>query len=216
MAVIDELKDSRDQYEPAKFHDLVAWLDPDAGPFALWTFEHVSGNPNHGTGIAGKPCAGASWMAAEEQSGRLGIGFQESVPNLSLNNFTLTCDNAAKDGDTTDSLPVWMDFEAGPVLDFDGVGFAVETDDAGMVVASGHVFFRVSEADDATDYNADGDKTDVILMRNPKAACAPTAMATSHGQEGPVIITDGLYGAAFLSSEFMAGVAAGNSCPSFQ
>ena len=206
IAIVDEAQDSQNiDLRPAN-NDLVGWLDPDDGFGADWTFAHESSNPSHGTGLTGEPYAGASWMAPEQEGGRLGLAFQERVPNLNLNNFTLECTALTKDSDATDSLPIWMDFEGGPTLDFDGVGFALDADNAGIVLARGYAFFRVSEAADATDYNLDGDTGDVILMRNPTAACAPRAMATSHPQDGPVIITDGLRGAAFLCSELMAGV----------
>jgi hypothetical protein len=208
VAIIDEAQDSANHDGKPGNHDLVAWLDPaDGFTGALWTFAHESSNENWGTGIAGEPYAGASWMADEEEGGRLALAFQEEVPNLNLNNFSLDCDALTKDGDRTDSLPIWLDFENGPVLDFDGVGFALSESNAGIVVAGGYAFFRVSEIDDATDYNLDGDTGDVILMRNPLAACAPKAMATSHPQFGPVIVTEfGARGAAFLCSELLAGL----------
>ena len=206
VSVVSEAGDSDDLDggKPAN-NDLVAWLDPAAGPATTWTFMHQNSNPNFGTGLSGEPYAGASWLAAEEDAGRLGVGFEESVPGINLNNFSLGCDVVTKDNDTTDSLPVWMDFESGPTLDFDGVGFAVEPAEIGLQVSRGWVFFRVSEAADATDYNEDGDMLDIVVMRNPTLSCQPRVLATGHSQDTPAVFTDDEVGAAFFSSEFSAG-----------
>ena len=206
IAIVDEGQDSQNiDLRPAN-NDLVGWLDPDDGFGADWTFAHESGNPSHGTGLMGEPYAGAAWMAEKEEGGRLPIAFQEEVPAMNLNNFSLDCTAITKDSDSTDALPIWLDFEGGPTLDFDGVGFALRASNSGIVVARGFVYFRVDEAADATDYNLDGDRGDVILLRNPISSCDPQALATSHEHIGPVIITDGQNGAAFLASELLAGV----------
>ncbi len=225
VAVVDEAADGRDHDAKPQDHDLVAWLEPSDGLTALWTFAHQ--DPNHssigtavfedvdGNGVpdpgegASEPYAGASWMAADEQTFRLALAFQEEVPGTnplvpSLNN-NLDCGVFLKDSDRTDSLPVWADFEAGPVLDFDGIGFAVDPLDAGIVIAGGHAFFRVDEAADSIDHNLDGVLDDCVLMRNPIATCAPSVLATLSSLPGPAVVTDGELGAALVASESAAG-----------
>ena len=205
VCVVSELADSDDLDggKPAN-NDLVAWLDPAAGPTTTWTFRHESSNPNFGTGLTGEPYAGATWLADASDEARLGVAFEESVPGINLNNFSLGCDVVTKDSDTIDSLPVWMDFEAGPTLDFDGVGFAVEADAAGIVVSRGWSFFRVSELSDNVDWNQDGDMNDLVVLRNPVASCLPRILGTAHPEETDAVFTDDLRGAAFYTSEFAA------------
>ena len=215
VIVVDEADQGADLDGKTEDHDLVAWLDPDAGFSADWTFAHQSSSSvTTGTGIFdtngnSEPYAGASWMA-EERFGRLPLAFQEEVPGTNADvgplNNNVACAFELKDNDVTDSLPVWADFESGPILDFDGLGFALDEDDAGIVIAAGFAFFRVDEAADGRDYNADGAVDDVVLMRNPLLSCDPRVMATSSGIAGPVIVTDDENGAAFLSSEFQAGM----------
>ena len=97
---------------------------------------------------------------------------------------------------------------AGPVLDFDGQGYALHETDPGVVQAKGWAFYRVSEANDATDYNNDGDTGDVILFRNPQTQCNTFAMGTSSSLPGnnPAVVTDAIKGGVFLASEFQAEV----------
>ncbi len=225
VAVVDEAADGRDHDAKPQAHELVAWLDPADGITALWTFAHqdpnassigtaifedVDGNgvPDPGQG-ASEPYAGASWMASDEQSSRLGVAFQEEVPGTnplvpSLNN-NLDCGVVLKDTDRTDSLPVWADFEFGPVLDFDGVGFALDPVDPGIVIAGGQAFFRVDEAADSIDHNRDGVLDDRVLMRNPLVTCGPNVLATLSSLSGPAVVTDGELGAALVASESAAG-----------
>lgn len=185
-------------------HTLVGHLDPTDGLLATWTFSHPATNP--GTGIAGEPFVGTSWMAAEESEGRLGMTYMEEVPAIELN-VDLFCDQVSKEAgaaDATDALPLWTDF-AGTTMDFDGQGYAVLPGDPGIVLVRGFAFYRVSETQDAFDYNNDGDTSDMILFRNPQAFCATVAMGTERippgGGTTPVIFTDGFNTGAFLSSE---------------
>jgi hypothetical protein len=205
VAVLSEDEDGRDLDGNAlDDFDLVAWLDPTDGATAAWTVMHPTGNP--GTGV-GKAYVGASWLAEAEEEDRIGIGFQEEVVDLNLNN-NLNCVATAKDGDKSDSLPVWADFEGGgaSIMDFDGLGYSVVSSNAGIVLASGFAFFRVDEAADGLDYNNDASADDVVLFRNPQLSCAPVPMATSSALTGPVIVSDGEQGAAFVSSELGAGL----------
>ncbi|MSR61437.1 MAG: hypothetical protein EXS08_03170 [Planctomycetes bacterium] len=215
IAVIDEADDDSNLDGKAADHELVAWLDPSASN-PTWFVSHQSSASNSfGTGIFdsdgdSEPFAGTSWMAPEAVGGRLALVFLEEVPGTNPNvgslNTNLDCNLVAKDADKTDGLPVWADFESGPTLDFDGMGYAVDQGNAGIVLAQGFAFFRVSEADDNRDYNADGVKNDVVLFRNPLTTCGPVPMATSSLTPGQVITTDDLSAAAFLSSETQAGI----------
>ncbi|MCZ6597220.1 MAG: hypothetical protein O7B99_06265, partial [Planctomycetota bacterium] len=130
----------------------------------------------------------------------------EEVPNLDLNIEAFCGFKTSFDGDMIDVLPVWADFAAGPTLDFDGQGYALVPNNAGIVQARSLAFYRVSEAADGIDYNNDGDMNDPILFRNPLTLCSTTAMATSSGLIGPVIVTDEReLGAAFFADEAAAG-----------
>ena len=227
VGVVDELGDSRNLDQRGD-NDVVGWVDPTLGASAVWTFRHQSNsNPNIGTGIfedttgdgigdpglgASEPFAGADWMAAEETFGRLGITFQERVPGSNPQvpslNTNLRCGFFRKDMDLADSLPVWLDFEAGPILDFDGVGFAVDPVNAGVSTQTNTAFFVVDEAFDNFDHNDDGDFADKLLFRNPTNQCQPILMSglvSGASVIGPVIHTDGLNGAMFIASEAADG-----------
>jgi hypothetical protein len=216
IAIVSEADDEQNLDGKLPEHDLVGWLDPSAGAAATWDFSHQSAStPSFGTGVFdsggdSEPFAGTSWMAAEPVGDRLGVTFLEKVPGTNPDvgslNTNLDCNFVAKDMDKTDALPVWADFESGPTLDWDGVGYAVDPANAGIVIAAGFVFFRVSEAQDERDYNDDGDELDVVLFRNPLTTCGPIPMATSTTLASPVLATDGVNGAAFLSSESQAGL----------
>jgi hypothetical protein len=157
-----------------------------------------------------EPFAGTSWMAPREVEGRLGLVFLEEVPGTNPNvgslNTNLDCALVQKDSDEIDGLPAWADFESGPTLDFDGVGYSVDLANAGIEIAAGVAFFRVSEAADGRDYNDDGQLNDVVLFLNPLLSCGPVPMATSSFVPGQVVTTDRVRGAAFLSSESQAGI----------
>jgi hypothetical protein len=215
IAIVDEAADGKNNDGKANDHELVAWLDPAAGN-PTWDFTHQHPtNRSFGTGIfdsnnVSEPFAGTSWMAPEAVGGRLALTFLEEVPGTNANvgslNTNLDCALVAKDTDKVDGLPVWADFESGPTLDFDGLGYSIDLTNAGIELAGGFAFFRVSEAADNRDYNDDGDKNDVVLFRNPLTTCGPVPMATSSLVAGQAIATDGVRGAAFLSSETQAGV----------
>jgi hypothetical protein len=225
IAVIDEGDDSSNLDSKVQDHQLVAWLDPALGT-PVWHLSHQSqtsgccgANPptpcRFGTGVFDSDCdsepfAGTNWMAAEAVGDRLALVFLEDVPGTNPNvgslNTNLDCALVAKDTDKTDGLPVWADFETGPTLDFDGVGYAVDLNNPGIAIVGSFAYFRVSEAADNRDYNADGQLNDVVLFRNPLVSCGPVPMATSSLAPGQVITTDGLRGAAFISSEPQANI----------
>jgi hypothetical protein len=215
VAVVDEAADEVNIDGKVTDNDLVGWINP-AASNPVWDFAHQSGNsPSFGTGVFdsqgdSEPFAGTSWMADESVDGRLALTFLEEVPGtnpaVASLNTNLQCTLVAKDGDKTDALPVWADFEENRlVLDFDGVGYAVDRNNAGIVIQGAFAYFRVSEADDNRDYNDDGAKNDVVLMRNPLTTCDPIPMATSSTLTSQVVTT-GDRGAAFQSSESQAGI----------
>jgi hypothetical protein len=210
IVVIPEADDGVNIDGKPEDNSLVTWVQPTlASP--VWVFAHQNPTrPSFGTGIFdsmgdSEPFAGTSWMAPEPVGNRLAMTFLESVPGSNPDvgslNTNLDCSPVAKDIDKVDALPVWCDYETGPTLDFDGLGYAVDTDNAGIVIAAGFVFFRVDEMADNRDYNGDGFADDWVLMRNPLSFCEPTVMGTSSAIAGPVIVTDGDLGAGFLSSE---------------
>jgi hypothetical protein len=215
VAVIDEAADSANHDGKVANHELVAWIDPAAGN-PTWDFTHQNpSNPSWGTGVFdddgdSEPFAGTTWMGAAQIGDRLPLVFLEEVPGTNPDvgslNTNVDCGLVQKDTDKNDGLPVWADFESGPTLDFDGVGFAVDEANAGIEIAAGFAFFRVSETKDNRDYNADTDLGDVVLFRNPLTTCGPVAMATASTLPGPVIVTDRLRSVAFYSSEQQAGI----------
>jgi hypothetical protein len=220
VAVVDEAADDDDfdteSGEASADHELIAWIEPTLSS-PVWHFSHQSGaSQSIGTGVfdstgSSEPFAGTTWLAAEAVGDRLPLVFLEEVPgetnaNVGSLNTNLDCDLVLKDSDKTDGLPVWADFEGGPTLDFDGVGYAVHQTNAGIEIAAGFVFFRVSEADDARDYNGDNQMNDVVLFRNPLTSCNPAPLGTASLVPGPVLITDRVAGGAFFTDEAMAGV----------
>jgi hypothetical protein len=210
VAVLSEELSGQDLDTSAELHDLVAWLDPADGAAATWHVQHSTGIG--GTGIPGVAFVGADWMAEKPLEGRLGLGFEEHVagdllgePNYSINNC-LDSNLYAKDADDLDSLPVWSDFTSGPELDFDGIGYALATNNAGIVVARGTVFFRGNEQNDNYAYDDDGDMSDDVLFRNPVAAgCQAEPMSAAAALDQPVVYTDGVTGACFFCDEGLAG-----------
>jgi hypothetical protein len=136
VAVIDEAADSANHDGKVANHELVAWIDPAAGN-PTWDFTHQNpSNPSWGTGVFdddgdSEPFAGTTWMGAEQIGDRLPLVFLEEVPGTNPDvgslNTNVDCGLVQKDTDKNDGLPVWADFESGPTLDFDGVGFAVYT-----------------------------------------------------------------------------------------
>jgi hypothetical protein len=226
VIIVDEAADSSDLDGKPQDHCLVGWLKPREGFTTLWTFAHQSSSsPAIGTAIfedtdgdgvtnpdngASEPYGGPSYMAEEDRNGRLGVTFLEEVPGTnprvaSINN-NLKCRVVIKDTDLVDAMPVWLDFEDGPILDWDGVGYSTDAANAGVFITGNHAFYRVDEAADNRDYNKDGVLDDIILFRNPLNSCNPKNMEESSFVPGPAIITDLLNaGAAFFVSEAMAG-----------
>lgn len=211
VAILSEQLSGRDLDTSVLDHDLVAWLDPKLGTAAPWHVSHPSGSV--GTGLGGVNYVGSDWLADRPREGRLGLGFEEAtagdilgLPNFTLNNC-LNGDLVVKDSDDLDSMPVWSDFGQGPVFDFDGIGYAVATNNAGIVVVRGQVFFRGNENNDNHEYSGDADSSDDILFRNPVASgCSAVAMSVASALDEPVVYSDGVSLCAFHCDEAQAGL----------
>ena len=210
VALVDEAADGRDYDGRPGDSVLVSWIEPRDPDDDDWHFSHQAENRTHGTAIFGddgssEPYATALWMADEELEGRLGIAFDESVPGANASvgsrNNNVDCREILKDTDVVDALPVWMDFEAGPTLDFDGVGFATLRDNTGLVVSQAFAYFRVSELEDNRDWNEDGDLDDLVLARNPIISCDPEIIDVTVPFVGPSIFAvDFAQSACFFST----------------
>jgi hypothetical protein len=224
VAAVDEAADSRDIDGKPGDHDLIGWLDPFDGALATWDFDHRGPDTGIGTGIFEdvdgdgigdpgigrvEPFAGTSWLSDDSEFNVLPATFLEEVPGSNPRVGSLNtndrCGLLLKDNDVTDALPTWLDFNRSKTLDFDGVGYAVDRTNAGLVIAVGTVFFRVDEAADSRDYDRDGVLDDIVLMRNPTHFCGPVPMGPVGRQQGPVIVTDGFQGALFLGDETQSG-----------
>src|SRR5262249_18748323 len=68
-----------------------------------------------------------------------------------------------EDTDINDSIALFPNLGSS-FLNLPGVAIAVQTANAGMVITKGNVFYRVSEAEDSRDWNADGLETGYVLF----------------------------------------------------
>ena len=97
----------------------------------------------------------------------------------------------------------------GSNLVFPGVAVACEQTNAGIVASNNFGFFRVDEAADNRDWNGDGDKTDIVLMRVSFTQSTTAVMGTLvPGLMRPAIETNfegGQNGGAFIFNEATLG-----------
>lgn len=195
IALVDEATDDTDHDgDSLKTSTLVAYID-DLDTDLVWDYTLV--DPEGGT-----PFVGASWMGADASFNRIGIGLDEDVAGMSLNNG---CGTSPKDSDTLDQVAAWLHFEpAGLVVA--GIGFSTQPFNAGVSFAGGQAWFNVDEMSDDFDYNGDGDKNDQILVRNPLGSigCQPKAMGTMSNATGPALIAQSTRGAVFIADEVAA------------
>lgn len=172
--------------------DLVAWLDPSAATPA-WVFDH---NPSS----AGVQAAGSDWLAEREERDFLLSTFLESVIDQSINSL-------GGDTDKIDSVPTFARFQSPLDLDFPGPTVATMPGNAGVVIAFDFGFFRVDEADDARDWNGDGDQTDSMLFRtNPDTMQNTNVLSVLNDLPRPAVESGGTIGVAYIASEPMSGV----------
>jgi hypothetical protein len=197
ICVVSELEDDTDHdTDTLKTHNLVAWLNPNAGS-PVWVFDHGS--------QAGFQPAGASWMADRPTRDRLLVAFQESVIDQVI--------NTGGDADKLDSVPTFVRFDPGNSsdLDFPGPAVAVPAANPGIVIAGDFAIYRVSELDDNRDWNGDNVKDDTVLFRTNVNSLFSSLIGfeettTANTLAGPAIWSSGGLGAAFLADESMAGV----------
>lgn len=190
IAVVDEDADNRNYDGLAAENTLVAWLNPDSGNSATWTFDH-------GT-QAGIQATGTRWMGEQPGRTRVGVGFMESVFGAPIN---------GRDTDTTDSMPAFARFDPGNANDFDFplTAIGIDEDNAGILITAGVALYRVDEAADNFDWNNDGDKLDFVLFRtNVSTGLDNFAVSTLNTFQGPAAFYgSGAVGVAFIADESM-------------
>jgi hypothetical protein len=189
----DELEDGRDHDGDApNERDLLAWLDPQDTAAPGWQFNHSS---------TGSSWATAIWMGELPGRTRLGIAYAESSNGVDLNG----------DGDELDSVPTYADLIPGSPgrLSFPGASLALEPANAGISLANGWGYFRVSELQHGSDINVNGQADDILLFRVNLGNGSLVNMGALNTLARPSIETepDGLSGAgAFLFDETIIGV----------
>jgi len=195
VVVVDEAADDRDYDGDVPVDNtLVAWLDPDDGNSAAWTFDHSQG----ANGAPGFQGCGTLWMGEQPDGKRLGVAFQESVYGGPIN---------GRDADDDDSVPTFVRFDPNNAddLDFPGPAIAVDDDNAGIVITAGVSFFRVDETADNYDWNGDGDKNDRVLFRTRTSTLQDNfPVSTLNSLSRPAIeYGAGNIGIAFVADESM-------------
>ncbi len=201
VIVVDEGKDGRDHdLDTGSDNDLVAWLDPNAAT-PVWVFNHSA------TGAAS--FTGTSWMDVPRDRNSvppteavLPMTFLESVFGFPLN---------PGDGDTIDRLPVFARFDptdADGDMDFVGPPVTMALNNPGLAMVNGFALFMVDEAADNRDWNADGTRNDIVLVRtnlsNPtlvNTLFLTTIRNNSNGFFNPQMTSDGQVGMAFRHDE---------------
>jgi hypothetical protein len=200
VAVIDEGGDRRNyDFNPAN-RNLVAWLDASPGAITVWNFDHSIGSQFF---------VATQWLAETQDRTRLLVTVRESTFGVSLN---------SNDNDTEDSIATVCVFNAANPndLDFPGPAIAVMKTAAGMEIAGDHVYYRVGECEDSRDWNRDGDRRDLVLLRSPLANLRKASFVTTlnrnyyrkgtscsltGGQPTVELVETGDEGAAFLADE---------------
>ena len=135
---------------------LLAWRDPNSG--ATWKFDHGTSSPFYG---------GATWLGEIPDRERLMVAVPEDVDGVNLN---IPPGATGPDMDINDSIPGFNRIftpagESQPRFVFSIARVALDADNAGMLLAKGNGFYRVSEGEDTRDWNEDGDFSDFVLFR---------------------------------------------------
>ncbi|MFT5049741.1 MAG: hypothetical protein ACI8QZ_001134 [Chlamydiales bacterium] len=171
--------------------NLLGWYNPATS--SAFTFDHGSGGSFFG---------GASWMMETRGRTRLLIGRPEDVDGTNENVVF------GADADTLDSLPGFLQF-SGTRLSFPTARLAVESGNAGVVIAGGLGFYRVSESEESLDWNQDGDMSDFILARSTFSSGFTTFIGVINdlaGRNAMEVDPDGAtVGAAIISDERLTG-----------
>jgi hypothetical protein len=185
VIVVDEAADSDVLNDDGLMDDnILGWHNPAAVALGF-TFDHQPG--------AGEAYVGVTWMQEQPDRSVLPIGFLEE--------YTFAGNG---DGDTTDTFPSWADFDGGfTELLFPGVARAVEPTNVGLVVQSGLVTFRVSEADDGIDWNGDGDMLDHHVFRSGIVPSFVSFVGEVTNDVRPTLEVDRVmtFGGAFIGDE---------------
>ncbi len=176
--------------------NLVAWLLPStvANP---WDFTHSNTPTFVGTG----------WLNEQPDRSRLGVALEERVNGVNINSHIPAV--PGEDVDTIDSVPTFPSFTSNTVLGFPGVAIASDSDNAGIVVAGGFGFYRVSEAEDARDWNSDGDENDFVLWRTSLSQSVSTYMGSHNSLSRLSIFVnpkENPAGGAYIATENQEGV----------
>jgi hypothetical protein len=176
--------------------NLVGWLLPSTVANA-WDFTHSNTPTFVGTG----------WLNEQPNRSNLGVALEERVNGVNINSHLPAV--PGEDVDTLDSVPTFPTFTSNTILSFPGVAIAADSDNAGVVVAGGFGFYRVSEAEDARDWNSDGDETDFVLWRTSLSQSVSTYMG-SHNSLSRLSIfvnpAESPAGGAYIATENQEGV----------
>lgn len=172
----------------SKDNNLLGWILP-ANSATPWDFTHGNSNVSF---------AGASWMAENRERSRLCAAYEESINSELIN---------SSDTDTTDSVPTFADMASATTMIFPGVAIAVRADNAGIGLGKNTGFYRVSEAADNRDWNADGDKTDYILFSTTitDGVSRNLGVLNNIARQAAEFDIDSPSGAAYLADESLAG-----------
>jgi hypothetical protein len=188
LALCDEVADGKDHdNDEGGYHRLLG-----AWRVNWWDFYH------------GTHYGGATWMKETPDGHSLLAAIPESVEGVNLN-------NPGVDFDTNDSVPALVESR------FVWMPFAIVPDNPGIVLANNSLFYRVSEQNDSKDWNSDGDKLDLVLVRTAlgtndqgsHSVGASTYMGVASDVPRPVIDVDSSatspLAGAVISSEHDAG-----------
>ncbi len=193
IVVLNDNTDGRDlDGDPdTGFNNLLGILNPNDGAAARWSLDH---------GTTGFQPAGVNWMKEDRENGRLLLSFAEVVFGAPLN---------SSDSDILDSIAVFARFD--PIdfddLDFPGAPIATDSFDAGLVLAGGIAFFRVSEQNNFRDYNGDRDRNDIVLFRTQidtqrKTRYIATLKNNNFTNDPPgKVVAGGSFGVAYQANE---------------
>jgi hypothetical protein len=173
--------------------NLVGWLQP-VNNATAWDFTHANGG-----------FVGSSWLAEQADRATLGSALEERVNNANINAHIPPV--VGEDTDATDSVPTFASF-SGSTLVFPGVAIATDEDNAGIVVARGIGFARVSEQEDSRDWNSDGDENDFVLWRVSLSSAQPIYMGSHNSLSRPAIAyntRENPVGGAYIATENQEG-----------
>lgn len=181
--------------------DLLGWLSPSgsAGSSTPWDFTHFTSY------------VGSSWTGEQPDRARLGVALEERVSGANINAHIPPV--PGEDLDTLDSVPTFSQITGSPEnMQFPGVAIAVDSSNAGIVFVRGLGFYRVDEAEDSRDWNADGDETDFVLFGISLTTAIGAVIGTSSSIPGRLAIEvnpdeSPPQIAAYLASEALQGAA---------